>query len=439
MTNSKPNAIHYSSNLERICALDSHHVWHPYSSFTPPVAPLPVARAEGVEIHLEDGRSLIDGMASWWCAIHGYNHPVLNKALADQSQRMSHVMFGGLTHEPAVTLAKKLVDITPEPLSKVFLADSGSIAVEVALKMAIQYWASLGKPEKCRSATVRNGYHGDTFAAMSVCDPVNGMHELFSGVLPKVHFLPAPNPGFQEPIVAAEITAIEELFARHHNEISAFIIEPVVQGAGGMRIYNPQYLQGLRKLCDEYNILLIFDEIATGFGRTGKLFAANHAGVTPDILTLGKTISGGYMSLAATLTSDRVSEGISQGVAPVLMHGPTFMGNPLACNVAIASINLLLDGPWQARVKSIESTLSEELLALTTLPEVADVRCLGAIGVIEMKHPVDMIKAQSAFTELGVWLRPFGRLIYCMPPYIISDSQLRQVITAMKATVAALK
>ena len=439
MTNSKKNAIPDSPRLERICALDSQHVWHPYSSFTPPVAPLPVARAEGVEIHLEDGRSLVDGMASWWCAIHGYNHPVLNKALLDQSQRMSHVMFGGLTHEPAVELSAKLVEITPEPLSKVFLSDSGSVAVEVALKIAIQYWASLGKPEKCRSATVRNGYHGDTFAAMSVCDPVNGMHGLFSGVLPKAHFLPAPKLGFQEPVDVAEITAIEQLFVQHHNEISAFIIEPVVQGAGGMRIYNPQYLQELRKLCDAYNILLIFDEIATGFGRTGKLFAANHAKVSPDILTVGKAISGGYMSLAATLTSDKITEGISQGAVPNLMHGPTFMGNPLACSVALASIKLLLDGPWEERVNRIEDALSEGLLPLKELPQVADVRCLGAIGVIEMKRPVDMVKAQSTFTELGVWLRPFGKLIYCMPPYIISDSQLNQIITAMKETVTALQ
>tara|TARA_B110000858_G_scaffold196853_1_gene256696 strand:- start:6331 stop:7650 length:1320 start_codon:yes stop_codon:yes gene_type:complete len=438
MTNSKQNAIPDSPKLERICALDSQHVWHPYSSFTPLVAPLPVARAEGVEIHLEDGRSLIDGMASWWCAIHGYNHPTLNKALLDQSQQMSHVMFGGLTHEPAVNLAAKLVEITPESLNKVFLSDSGSIAVEVALKIAIQYWASLGKPEKCRSATVRNGYHGDTFAAMSVCDPVNGMHGLFSGVLPKVHFLPAPKLGFQEPIDQAEITAIEQLFVQHHNEISAFIIEPVVQGAGGMRIYNPQYLHELRKLCDEYNILLIFDEIATGFGRTGKLFAANHADISPDILTVGKAISGGYMSLAATLTSDKITEGISQGAVPLLMHGPTFMGNPLACSVALASINLLLGGPWEERVNRIEAALLEELLPLKKLPQVVDVRCLGAIGVIEMKHPVDMLKAQTTFTDLGVWLRPFGKLIYCMPPYIISDKQLIQITTAMKKTVAAL-
>jgi adenosylmethionine-8-amino-7-oxononanoate aminotransferase len=442
MTNPMPNTItnipKRSTRAEKISALDAAHVWHPYSSFKPPIAPLPVARAEGVEIFLQDGRSLIDGMASWWSAIHGYNHPTLNQALSDQSQRMSHVMFGGLTHEPAVALVKKLVDITPPPLNKVFLADSGSVAVEVALKMAIQYWASLGKPEKCRSATVRNGYHGDTFAAMSVCDPINGMHELFSRALPKAHFLPAPKLGFEEPVDEAYLSEMQTFFAQHHTELSAFIIEPIVQGTGGMRIYNPQYLQILRKLCDEYEVLLIFDEIATGFGRTGKLFATNHTNIIPDILTLGKAMSGGYLSLAATLTTDKISDGISQGIAPALMHGPTFMGNPLACNIALASIELLLDGPWQERVQRIENTLSKELTPLTALPQVADVRCIGAIAAIEMKQPVDITKAQPIFTELGVWLRPFGKLIYCMPPYIISDSQLLSLTAAMKATAEAL-
>ncbi len=437
MTESKKITDTRSDKVKRISALDGAHIWHPYASFTPPIAPLPVRRAEGVDIYLEDGRKLIDGMASWWCAIHGYNHPILNEAVDNQIKKMSHVMFGGLTHEPAAELARTLVEITPEPLNRVFFADSGSIAVEVAMKMALQYWLSLGKPGKCRFATVRNGYHGDSFGCMSVCDPISGMHEKFSNVLPPVHFLPAPQLGFSLPVAEDDISGIQELFTANHQEIAAFIIEPVVQGAGGMRIYNPHYLQTLRRLCDEFNILLIFDEIATGFGRTGELFASHHARVSPDILTLGKAICGGYMTLAATLTTDKISDGISSGDS-VLMHGPTFMANPLACAVALASTELLLAGPWQERVKAIEDTLSETLTPLKNLPQVADVRCIGAIGVIEMRQPVDITTAQPVFIEAGVWLRPFGHLIYCMPPYIVSDSQLHQITCAMSDTVNAL-
>lgn len=414
---------------------DREHIWHPYSSFDNPPPVFPVVSAEGVRLTLADGRELIDGMASWWSAIHGYNHPQLNQAATDQLSQMSHVMFGGLTHPAAVTLCQQLVALTPDGLEKVFLADSGSVSVEVAIKMALQFWASDNKPEKHKLVALRNGYHGDTMGAMAVCDPVTGMHHLFSSILPQHHFLDAPTAGFDQPADTQDIAALETLLKQHHHEIAALIVEPVVQGAGGMRFYSPDYLTAFRALCDRYDILLIFDEIATGFGRTGKMFAAEHASVTPDILCLGKGLTAGYMTLAATLCTERVSDMISRGEAGAFMHGPTFMGNPLACAVASASIDLLLAQDWASTIQRIASGLAQGLEPARRLKGVRDVRTLGAIGVIELEQALDLRIHQQAFVDNGVWIRPFGKLVYTMPPYIINDHDLAQLTGAMVATL----
>lgn len=416
-------------------AFDRDHVWHPYSSMTAPITTYPVASAHGVRIHLEDGRELIDGMASWWSVIHGYNHPVLNQALRDQLDAMAHVMFGGLTHKPAAELAARLIDLTPEPLQHVFFADSGSVAVEVAIKMAIQYWYAQGHTERSKLLTIRSGYHGDTFAAMSVCDPVGGMHQLFAGVLPKHLFVRAPQCRNDTDWSESELAELKQHLTYQGDEIAAVILEPIVQGAGGMRFYCPEYLRRVRALCDEHDVLLIADEIATGFGRTGRLFACEHADIAPDILCVGKALTGGYMTLAATLTTARIAQGISDADPGVFMHGPTFMANPLACSVATASIDLLLQSPWQTRVRAIKAGLEQGLAPCRDLKHVREVRVLGAIGVVELEHPVDMRWMPEQFVRRGVWVRPFRNLVYVMPPYIIEADELATLCHAIVEVV----
>ncbi|MGW7366529.1 adenosylmethionine--8-amino-7-oxononanoate transaminase [Streptomyces sp. NPDC054841] len=429
-----------SPDARELVALDRAHVWHPYGPMPGRTDPLVVESASGVRLRLAEpahGRAeLVDGMSSWWSAIHGYNHPVLNEAARGQLDRMSHVMFGGLTHEPAVRLATRLVDITPEPLRHVFLCDSGSVSVEVAVKMCLQYWRSVGQPAKRRLLTWRGGYHGDTWQPMAVCDPDGGMHELWSGVLPRQVFADAPPSGY-ESYQETYADHLREQIGRHAHELAAVIVEPVVQGAGGMRFHSPGYLRVLREACDEHGVLLIFDEIATGFGRTGTLFAAGHAAVSPDVMCLGKALTGGYLTMAATLCTGRVADGISQGEVPVLAHGPTFMGNPLAAAVACASIDLLLGQDWGQEVKRLEAGLREGLADAASLTGVRDVRVLGGIGVVQLDHPVDMAAATEAAVREGVWLRPFRDLIYTMPPYVTGDEDLARITRAVCAAAAA--
>jgi adenosylmethionine-8-amino-7-oxononanoate aminotransferase len=421
---------HKVRDWDALLAQDRQHVWHPYGGLPAPTTALPVVSAQGVRLRLADGRELIDGMSSWWCAVHGYRHPVLDQAITDQLGKMAHVMFGGLTHEPAVRLAERLVQITPAGLERVFFADSGSVAVEVAIKMCLQYQRAVGCPERSRLLTVRGGYHGDTFGAMGVCDPVGGMHSLFTGILPEHLFADRPPDGFgapQDELWERWAAQVRELAALHSGELAAVIVEPVTQGAGGMRFHSPACVRLLREVCDEHGMLLVADEIATGFGRTGALFACEHAGISPDVMCVGKALTGGYMTLAATLCTPDVASAISEGEGGGLMHGPTYMANPLACAVALASLDLLATGQWQTQVDRIEQGLRVGLELARELPGVSDVRVLGAIGVVQLDEAVDVAAATTASVERGVWLRPFRDLVYTMPPYVISDEDLTTV------------
>ncbi|MCP5005465.1 MAG: adenosylmethionine--8-amino-7-oxononanoate transaminase [Planctomycetes bacterium] len=417
---------------------DKEHIWHPYTSIENPLPVYHIISASGVRLRLADGRDLIDGMSSWWTAIHGYNHPVLNEAVKKQISKMAHVMFGGVIHEPAVSLADLLINITPPPLQKVFFCDSGSVAVEVAIKMALQYWYTKGKGEKNKLLTIRSGYHGDTFKAMSVCDPANGMHHVFHDAFDEQYFADSPLSKFGEEWIGSDIDSFRSLIEANCADIAAVIMEPIVQGAGGMRFYSPDYLKNVRLLCDQYNVLLILDEIATGFGRTGKLFAAEHAGIYPDIMCVGKALTGGYLGLAATLAIDDISEVISSGDPGVFMHGPTFMANPLSCAVAVESVRLLMRSSWLERVKSIEAQMKQQLMACADGPGVQEVRVLGAIGVVEMKDDVDVAGLQEKFVKKGIWVRPFRNLIYIMPPYIVSEDELSLLTTAITEIVEGL-
>ncbi len=425
------------TDWEALLAADRERAWHPYAPMPGSTPSLPVRGAQGVRLELADGRQLIDGMSSWWCAIHGYRHPALDAALREQVERMAHVMFGGLTHEPAVRLAQRMVELAPAGLEHVFFADSGSVSVEVAIKMCLQAQRAARGPAARRLLTVRGGYHGDTFGAMALCDPVEGMHSLFAGTLAEHVFADRPPDGFDAPLDAAWAAQVEGLIARHAHELAGVILEPIVQGAGGMRFHSPACVALMRRLCDEHGLLLILDEIATGFGRTGAMFACEHAGVSPDILCAGKALTGGYMTLAATLCSPGVAEAISTGEGGALMHGPTYMASPLACSVALASLDLLAEGSWRANVSRIEQALREGLAPARTLPGVADVRVLGAIGVVQTKHEVEVAAATAAAVERGVWLRPFRDLIYTMPPYVISDEDLASVSGAVVAAASA--
>lgn len=421
-----------------LTALDREYLWHPYTSFTNPSPVFPVHRAQGVHIELTDGRKLIDGMSSWWSVLHGYNHPAINKAITDQLHQFAHIMFAGFTHEPAAKLAKTLVEITPPGLNKVFFSDSGSVAVEVALKMAIQYWHSQGEAQRTTFLALKKGYHGDTIGAMGVCDPHSGMHHLFHQSISHHLFADEPSCKFGEPFDEKSFASFSHILQRNRQRIAAVILEPIVQGAGGMRFYSPVFLQRVRELCDELDVLLIADEIATGFGRTGKLFACEHANISPDIMCIGKALTGGYITLAATLCNNKVSDGICKGSNSVFMHGPTFMANPLACAAANASIELLQKMDWQTKVNTIEQQLKTELEECRNLPAVADVRVLGAIGVVELREPANVAELQPQFVELGIWVRPFGKLVYLMPPFIITEQELRKLTAGIKTVLATL-
>lgn len=416
-------------------SIDQEHIWHPYSAMKSDLPVYTVKSAEGVRLKLDDGRELIDGMSSWWCMIHGYNHPEMNAALESQLKKMSHVMFGGLTHTPAIELTNQLIDITPEPLQNIFYSDSGSVAVEVAMKMAIQYWHAKDKPEKQRFISLRSAYHGDTFAAMSVSDPETGMHNLFKDCLTKHFFVNQPVSRFGETCNKEDITQLEDTLKKYSSQVAALILEPIVQGAGGMWFYSADYLKKAKELCEKYNVLLILDEIATGFGRTGKLFACEHADISPDIMCIGKALTGGYLTLAATMTTNEISNTIDNGQPGVFMHGPTFMANPLACAAALTSIKLLLKSNWENNIKHIQQQMEEGLKICRTYENVKEVRVLGAIGVVEMKQAVDMKKMTEDFVEAGVWVRPFGKLVYLMPPFVINDTDLTQLINAVVNTV----
>ncbi|HHF3108755.1 adenosylmethionine--8-amino-7-oxononanoate transaminase [Vibrio diabolicus] len=415
-------------------AFDRQHIWHPYTSTLTPLTCYPVASASGVHIKLEDGTELVDGMSSWWSTIHGYNHPHLNQAAHQQIDQVSHVMFGGITHQPAISLCKKLLSLVPSNLEHVFLADSGSVAVEVSLKMALQYWHAKGE-RRPKFLTLRHGYHGDTFAAMSVTDPDNSMHSLYKGFLPEHIFAESPTCGYWDEWDPEDLTDFEHKIETHHQELAAVILEPIVQGAGGMRIYHPEFLKGVRRLCEKYGLLLIADEIATGFGRTGKLFACEHADIQPDILCVGKALTGGYMTLSATLASKHVADTVCGGDAGCFMHGPTFMGNPLACAVATASLELIEQGDWKQQTQQIETLFSELLPKLEEYDLVKNTRWLGAIGVVETHRPVNMETIQALFVEHGVWIRPFGKLIYMMPPFISKPDEIEKLVNAIDAAL----